>query len=935
MTRASVSQAQRRAKNRIPMRSDGCSLRETRYKQIAAGGFSLRFAHARDHENRLTGAYFMASFARTVRTIVMAGSVATAGLMGTTAVNLILATEVQAQANAIVVQGNRRIEADTIRSYFLTGPGEPLSAARVDEAIKTMYATGLFRDVRVARQGGRLVVTVAENDVINRVAFEGNRRLRTEQLANEVESKPRGTFSRATVQSDVQRLYDIYRRTGRYDVEITPKTIAQPSGRLDLIFEINEGRKSSIKSITFVGNNSFGRQRLLDVMSTGETGILSWVRSNDVYDADRLNADQEAIRRLYLRNGYVDMRVVSARADFDPAANSFSVVIEIDEGPQYRVGTVDVQSNIRDVAADTLRRTIRTAPGAVYNVELVDKTLEDMTVAVARSGYAFATVRPRGERDGATNRVNLVYVVEEGPRVYVERINVRGNTRTQDQVVRREFDLAEGDAYNRVLVDRAERRLRNTQFFKNVKVTTEPGSAADRVIVNVDVEDQPTGSFSIAGGYSTSDGLIAEASVEERNFLGRGQFVRLGGTLGLRTQGINFSFTEPYFLDQRLSAGFDLSYRNTRSSSWQAFDSLSYGGSLRLGIPLTENFSVSLRYSANIQRIKLSSDLTDCVAGYSDQLHQYTRTDGTTGTYNPAPNNTTPPPSGTTADGPLYVDNSTGEATLTSTGNSPYTCLTNGEASVALRDLNNRTRFISSVGYSLIYSSLDRPMNPSQGLFATLSQDVAGAGGVARFVRTTGELRTYHDLTNDVIAMFRVQGGNITGWGGTRSSGGRLDVMDQFFKGPELVRGFQTAGIGPRDFASTAEGRAPDAVGGTNYWGASAEITFPFSFVPRDFGMRGAVFADAGSVWGYDSTTSLATSSTTSLPVCLNSGGASGNVCTTSGTNSAAHIVRSSVGVGLLWNSPFGPIRFDYSFITSKASWDRTQVFRFSGGTRF
>jgi len=863
----------------------------------------------------------MTSFARTVRTVVIAGTMTAVGLATAATTGIVLSSGAQAQsASSIVVQGNRRIEADTVRSYFQTGPGEPLSAARVDEAIKAMYATGLFRDVRVSRQGGRLVVTVSENEVINRVVFEGNRRLKTEQLLNEIESRPRGTFSRATVQSDTQRLYDVYRRTGRYDVEIVPKTITQPSGRVDLVFEINEGKKAGVRSINFVGNNAFGRQRLLDVMTTAETGLFSWLKSNDVYDADRLNADQEAIRRLYLRNGYVDMRVLSARADFDQAANSFTVTIEIEEGPQYRVGAVDVQSSIRDVDGATLRGAVKTASGSVYNVELVDKSLEDITLAVARRGYAFATVRPRGERDPSTLTVNLVYVVEEGPRVYVERINVRGNTRTQDRVIRREFDMAEGDAYNRVLVDRAERRLKNLGFFKNVRITTEPGSAADRVVVNVDVEDQPTGAFSISGGYSTADGFIAEASVEERNFLGRGQYVRLGGTFGQRTRGVNFSFTEPFLMDYRLAGGFDVFWRHSNLSSYQPFASTSYGGTLRLGIPLNENFGVQLRYSAVAQKISIRDDQTNCYTGYGGPLLQFT--DGSGNVHNFQAGD--PRAAGMGAGATLYRD-ANGMPTTTPTANI-YNCLDDGETSVALRAINGRTRFISSVGYSLMYSNLDRAQNPSQGLYAELRQDFAGAGGDARYIRTTGEARYYHDLTNDWIAMFRVQGGHIMGIGGQKTGGGQLDSVDQFFMGPELVRGFQTAGIGPRDFAVSqllaAQGinRPGDAVGGTAYWGASAEVTFPFTFLPRDFGMRGALYADAGSVWGYNSIRSFNTGGGT-LPVVLD--------------GSDAHKIRSSVGVGLLWNSPFGPIRFDYSFVLSKARGDQTQAFRFSGGTRF
>jgi len=464
-----------------------------------------------------------------------------------------------------------------------------------------------------------------------------------------------------------------------------------------------------------------------------------------------------------------------------------------------------------------------------------------------------------------------------------------------------------------VLVDRAERRLKNLGYFKDVKITTEPGSAADRVIVNVEVQDQPTGAFSIAGGYSTSDGFIAEASVEERNFLGRGQFVRLGGTFGQRSRGVNFSFTEPFLLDYRLAGGFDLFYRQTNRSSFQPFESRSYGGTLRLGIPITEQFAVQLRYSAIAQRISVADSQVNCYTGYG-QMNQYTDANGNVSYYQAGDRRAT----GLNLVGPASL---AADGTVNTVGNGrAYTCLDDGEVSSAIRAINGRNRFISMFGYSLVYSNLDRAINPSQGLYAELRQDVAGAGGDARFVRTTFESRYYHDLTNEWIGMLRVQAGHIGGLGG------RLDAIDQFFMGPELVRGFQTAGIGPRDFAiSTAAAglgltRIPDAVGGTMYWGASAEVTFPITFLPKDFGMRGALYADAGSVWGYNSVRSLNTGRT-NLAVDLQ--------------GSDQHKVRSSVGVGLLWNSPFGPIRFDYSFVLSKARGDQTQAFRFSGGTRF
>ena len=446
----------------------------------------------------------MNSWLRRLRGLGLAGLVLGGVAFGTAVASIAMAEHARAQsASAIEVQGNRRVEAETIRSYFRTGPGERLDAAKIDEAYKALYGTGLFQDVRITQNGGRLVVTVVENAVLNRVAFEGNKKLKDDQINGEVQSKPRGTLSRATVQADVQRIVEIYRRNGRFDVSVEPKIIELPNNRVDLVFEIREGEKTGIKKIIFVGNKSYIDQRLKDEIKTSETmPLFSFLQSMDIYDQDRLEADRDLIRRFYVKHGYADVRVVSATGVYDPAQKGFIVTFTIEEGARYKFGKVEIISNVPQVEAAGLYGRLKAVAGSVYNAEAVEKSVETLSIEVARRGYPFAVVRPRGDRDANTGSINVAFVVEEGPRVYVERINVRGNTRTRDYVIRREFDLAEGDAYNRALVDRAERRLKNLNYFKTVKITNEPGSAPDRIVLNIDVEEQPTGELSVSGGFS-------------------------------------------------------------------------------------------------------------------------------------------------------------------------------------------------------------------------------------------------------------------------------------------------------------------------------------------------------------------------------------------------------------------------------------------------
>ncbi len=557
----------------------------------------------------------MTSWVGMVRGLGLIGTVLVAVIFGAAIGAVTTADRAAAQsAGSIVVEGNRRVEAETIRSYFRAGPGERLTSYKIDQALKALYATGLFQDVRIDQSGGRLIVSVIENPVINRVAFEGNKKIKDDQLTNEVQSKPRGTLSRPTVQADVQRIVEIYRRNGRFDVRVEPKIINLPNNRVDLVFEVNEGEKTGVKEIRFVGNHYYRDQRLKDEIKTSKSlPILSFLQSTDIYDPDRVEADRDLIRRFYLKHGFADVRVVSAVSIYDPQKKGFVVTFTVDEGARYRFGKIEIQSSVAMVDPRPLYSRLKMGAGSVYNAEAVEKSVESLAIEVARRGYPFAVVRPRGDRDQATATINVVFAIEDGPRVYIERINIRGNSRTRDYVIRREFDIGEGNSYNRALIDRAERRLKNLNYFKTVKITNEPGSAPDRIVLNVDVEEQPTGEFSVAGGYSTADGFMAELSVGERNLLGQGQFAKFAVQYGERARGFELSYAEPFFLGYRLSVGGDLYAKQTLASSYVSYDSKTLGAGVRAGFALSEELSMQTRYSIYSQEITLPTYLNDCV----------------------------------------------------------------------------------------------------------------------------------------------------------------------------------------------------------------------------------------------------------------------------------------------------------------------------------
>jgi outer membrane protein insertion porin family len=748
----------------------------------------------------------------------------------------------------IRIEGSKRVEPETVRSYLTFSVGDAYDPALVDESLKTLFATGLFQDVRIRREGATIVVIIVENQIVSRVAFEGNREIEDDTLKSEVQLKPRAVYTRARVQSDAQRILNVYRRQGLYAAQVDPKIINLDNNRIDVVFEINEGPKTKVRAINFIGNHAFSDSQLRYVISTTQTNIMSFLKGTNIYDPDRLNLDRELLRQFYMKSGYADVRVVSATADLDRDGRGFFITFTVEEGERYRFGTINIESALPSLRVDELGRYLLTKSGKIFNAEKVEKTVEALTLGVSQQGYAFGQVKPRFERDPATNTMNIVYVIDEGPRVYIERINIVGNFRTQDDVIRRQFRLAEGDAFNRLLVETARKRLRALAFFKSVEIETEPGSAPDRVIIVVKVVEQPTGELSFGAGYSTSEGIIGDISVTERNLMGKGQYVRLGFSGSLERAQVDFSFTEPYFLDRNLAAGFDLFHKEVDLRNVASFRQRDSGGNLRVGFPIADNTQMGLRYRFQ------QEEIYDASANASLAVKE------------------------AAAEGPVNV---------------------------------------SSVGYTVAYDTRNIPNSPTSGIFASFSQDLAGVGGDVNYIRSVADGRYYYPITNKITLVGRAQGGAIEGWGGKD-----LRLTDLFFKGGETIRGFERAGIGPRDACEspvTGERIANcrrDSLGGSLFWATTAEVRFPFPLIPDNLGMQGAVFVDVGSLWD---------PSERALEAVAEEGS----------FISDTSDIRMSTGFSIIWQSPLGPLRADIAHALLKAEFDKTEIFRFGASTNF
>ena len=809
-------------------------------------------------------------------------------VLATTATGFQLAAVTAAQAAVvrnIVVHGNKRVEPDTVRSFIQIKPGQNVTEADQDAAVRRLFSTGLFSDVRVSQQGGTLVIDVDENQIVNQVLFQGNSKIKDQQLLAAVQTKPRDAYSAATAQQDVQTIKDAYTSIGRSDAAVNVTTQPIGQGRVNVIYNIQEGERTKIASINFVGNNAFGDSRLKQVIKLRETGILSFIQRDDVYDEERLRSDEEALRRFYYNHGYADFRIVSSVAELDEKQNSYFITITVDEGERYTYGNVKIDSTIPGIDTQSLYGELKTQPGDVYSAKDVEDSLVNLTNKLANAGYAFAQVTPRGDRDFTNRTIGINYVIDQGPRAYVERLEIRGNTKTRDYVIRREFDVAEGDAFNQVLIQRAKQRLEDLGYFEKVNVSTAPGSEPDRVIVIIDVSEKATGELSLGGGYTTggdNEGPVAEVGVTERNFLGRGQFIKVSAGFGSGTRNYNLSFTEPYFLGRRLAAGFDI-YRSENTSG--DYDIKRTGGDVRIAAPITEDLTAQIAYNIKQEEFGQNNGLT---------------------LYDPTNNNHDALLDGSgdkirstcgDADPQAYFD-ATGQHVVDYNGNNAvapnYT-----DSPIINQAICDSPYLTSSISYSLTYNTLDDSKDPRNGWLVQAGQEFAGVGGDAQYMKTTGKA-SYFKLLNeeyDVVGQLSGGAGNVSSFGGDG-----LRVFDNFFKGQDIVRGFDTKGIGPRQNGV--------AIGGENYANASAEATFPLPIVSRDLGFRGALFADAGTLWGsqYDGEP---------------------------GVEGADMSLRASAGVGLIWASPFGPLRVNYSQPLVKEDFDKLQQFSFGFSSRF
>lgn len=724
----------------------------------------------------------------------------------------------------VVVEGTQRIDPATVRSYLLLRPGDQVDADKLDRSMKALFATGLFSDVTIDRQGSRLVAKVVENPIVNRIQFEGNRKLADDVLIQEIQLKPRQVYTRTKVQNDVKRMIDIYRRAGRFAATVEPKVIELPQNRVDIAFEIVEGDVTAVRKIAFVGNQHFSEARLRDVLNTKESRWYRFLSTADTYDPDRISFDRELLRKFYLAQGYADFRVVSAVAELTPDRESFFVTFTVDEGERYRFGKVDIQSTLRDLKPEQVRGSVLTEEGAWYDADQVDQSVQRMTDRIGALGFAFVDIRPRISRDRERKSIAVAYEVQEGPRVYVDRININGNTRTLDKVVRREMRLAEGDAFNSAKMRRSRQRLRYLGFFDKADVTNVPGESPDRTVVNVDVQERSTGEISFGFGFSSSDGPLADIRLRERNLLGRGQDLMIGGMVSGKRQEIDFSFEEPYLFDTNVAAGLDLFKVNRNFQREANYDVDSYGGTVRARYEMSENLRHTVRVFARSETIQnVSSNASRFIR---EQV-------GTYRTYGP--------------------------------------------------------------GHDLLYDRRDDRFDPTDGYFIRLSQDLAGFGGDSNWLRNRLSAGAYYPFAEDFIGSLTSESGLIY------DMGEPVRINQRFFVGGDNFRGFRSAGIGPRD---TSTG---DSLGGKRYVVGTASLSFPVG-IPREVGMRTFAFSDFGSLWDTDA-----------------------NGPSVVDENS----IRASVGLGLSWRSPLGPIRLSVATPVVKETYDRDEIFRFSFGSRF
>jgi len=876
--------------------------------------------------------------------VTLIGTLASAGVLFGTAFAQEAPTQVFVNPEAPVIQaiavrGNQRIEPDTIASYLVVQPGDRADEQLLDIGLKTLFNTGLFADVTLAmQQGGTLLIEVKENPIINRVILDGNKRVKDDKITEEIQLAARAIFTRAKVQADVQRIIDVYQRTGRFAAIVTPKVTTLEQNRVDVIYEIDEGPKTGVAKVNFSGNSVFTSGELRRVLLTKESRWWRFFSSNSNYDPDRLEYERELLRQHYARNGYADFQVVSAVAELTPDRKDFFITFAVDEGPKYSIGDVKVKTSLAKLDEGILERFVSIKPGATYDGERVEKAVEQLTFATGATGYAFVDVNPSLNRNVENKTIDLTFNVNEGPRVYVERINIRGNTTTLDKVIRREIRIVEGDAFNRVLVDRSKGRIRSLGYFEEVEIEEKPGSAPDRTELDVSVSERATGSFTIGVGVSSTDNFIVDLSVEQRNLLGRGQFLRFRVQASQRTRQVDIRFTQPYFLDRNLAAGFSIS--NSRTDFREAgFINNRTGFGLNAGFQISEYGRGSLQYQLSRDNITLDEEnfRNRSVFDFVD--------DDVSTLFVPGVPIETPTP--------LFsqVVTDVNGNTVTQTTTSPTDAAGNPNAplvndlgqSISRYDVfrcnvlaqsfqsfcSSRGRFLTSLlGASVSFDTRNDPFYPTKGWRTSLSAAFAGLGGDVNYYRTEGVATYYKPIYRGFVGKLQLRGGYVDGYGGDN-----VRLQDRFFEGAGSFRGFEVAGVGPRFLTGqTLQDGTPagSALGAKIYAIGTAEIILPLP-LPKEYGIRASLFSDFGTVGLVDESDKLINENIASF-VELDPINQPGIFVAPVQDDLS---LRVSAGVSVSWDSPFGPVRFDFAEVFIKEDYDRTEGFRFSAGTQF
>jgi outer membrane protein insertion porin family len=728
----------------------------------------------------------------------------------------------------IRVEGTQRIEDATILSYLSIKEGDPLDVEKVNKSLKSLFATGLFADAKIRRDGNDLVVSVTENPVINRVAFEGNRRIKDEELQAEVRLRPRSVYTRTRVLADVERIQELYRRGGRFGATVEPKVIQHDQNRVDLAFEINEGPTTYVRRITFNGNRHFDDSKLREQILTKEEAWYRFLSNTDTYDPQRMAFDKEKLRRFYLARGYADFAIESAVAELSPDREYFFLTFTVNEGERYKINKIAIETTLPEFDDPAiLRKDLTFEEGEWYNADEVENSVQALTDSVGTLGYAFVDIKPDIQRDREKHTIDITFRIDEGAHVFVDRIEITGNLRTLDEVIRREFRLVEGDPFNSAKLRRTRQRLNNLNFFKKVDVSPEPSPTdPEKVTLKVNVEEKSTGEVMIGAGYSSNDGAKIMFGIGEQNLLGRGQQLNFSVSLAESGTEADISFTEPYFLNRDLAAGVDI-FRITRD--WQDESSYDYettGTALRMNYAYSEHLRHAWKYTIRQDEI-----------------------------------------SNVDSDASQYIKQQEG------------------------------TSILSQVGHKLTYDRRDNRLDPTEGYYVQVGNDVAGLGGDARFLRNGLTGGQYFNLADGYVLSLLGDVGYMFGLGKD------IAINHRYFLGGEKsMRGFASAGVSPRDRATG------DALGGNWSTNETVEMGFPLG-TPEELGLSGKAFMDVGTI------------------------GKNDNMDSSKVNYSSA--IRLSVGTGFVWKSPMGPMNLTFGVPILKESFDKKEVIQFNFGTRF